>query len=303
MLHVAKGEGMADQSLRSRLDALQERYQVLSAKHADALHEIALAELPEAVHQSNAIENSTLTLTDTEQILQGRVPVGARDLREIFEATNLASVTTELLACDDELTPALILHWHGMLLRGIRDDVAGRYRRAGEWVHVGGHVGANPEFVAELVDDALAQCRRDIAADPVDAVARFHCEFEVIHPFADGNGRIGRVLINMQLRDARLPPVIVRAKERHTQYYPLLERYARSDEHQGMARYLSLLLMEALHKRIAMLESRRIVPLTAWAKARAMTPQSAANKAKRQTIAAFRVRGRWMIAEDEPANS
>lgn len=294
---------MADQSLRRRLAALQERYQELSAEHADALHEIALAEIPEAVHQSNAIENSTLTLTDTEQILQGRVPVGRRDLREIFEATNLASVTTEFLTCDDELTPALILHWHGMLLRGIRDDVAGRYRRAGEWVHVGGHVGANPEFIAELVDDALAQCRRDIAADPVDAVARFHCEFEVIHPFVDGNGRIGRVLINKQLRDARLPPVIMRAKGRHTQYYPLLERYARSDEHHSMAKHLRLLLMEALHKRIAMLERRRIVPLTVWAKARAVAPQSAANKAKRQTVAAFRVRGRWMIAEDESAHS
>ena len=60
----------------------------------------------------------------------------------------------------------------------------------------------------------------------LNRIARFHCEFEVIHPFVDGNGRIGRVIINQQLLSQGLPPVIVRAKNRERDYYPLLDRYA-----------------------------------------------------------------------------
>ncbi len=92
-----------------------------------------------------------------------------------------------------------------MLLAGIRDDAAGRFRRAAEWVRVGNHLGADPEFVSGLISDARAPFRVDVAPSPLDAVARFHCEFEVIHPFVDGNGRIGRVRINKQLQDAGLP--------------------------------------------------------------------------------------------------
>lgn len=224
-----------------RIDALIDHYRELAARHPEALEQIALAEAAEAVQQSNAIENSTLTLDDTERILDGRLPSGRHDLREVYEARNLAAVTSDLMTTAEPLTTGLILRWHGVLLSGIRDDVAGRFRGAGEWVRVGGHVGANPEFVSGLVSEALARHAADTssseddrAASFLDAVARLHCEFEVIHPFADGNGRIGRVLVNKQLRDLGLPPVIVRARNREADYYALLAQYAKTDAHDGM---------------------------------------------------------------------
>lgn len=289
---------MINRVTRGKIDTLLGEYREIAEHHPRALEQIALAELAETVQQSNAIENSTLTLDDTEQILAGRTPAGRHELREVFEAKNLAAVTSDLLATNDPLDEALILRWHGMLLAGIRDDVAGRYRRADEWVRVGAHLGANPAFVAELVADALARYRADSPSDFVGAIARFHCEFEVIHPFVDGNGRIGRVLIDKQLRDLGLPPVIVRARGRETDYYPLLDRYAKSEAHDGMTRLLSLLLLESLHKRIALTTSPRVIPLADWARVVGVRGNVAANKARRQTIPAFRVRNRWMIAEE-----
>lgn len=289
-----------------RIDALIGHYRELAARHPEALEQIALAEAAEAVQQSNAIENSTLTLDDTERILDGRLPSGRHDLREVYEARNLAAVTSDLMTTAEPLTTGLILRWHGVLLSGIRDDAAGRFRRAGEWVRVGGHVGANPEFVSGLVSEALARYAADApsseedraASSFLDAVARFHCEFEVIHPFADGNGRIGRVLTNKQLHDLGLPPVIVRARNREADYYALLAQYAKTDAHDGMTRLLALLLQESLHKRIALVASRRVIPLADWARAAGVRGAVAANKAKRQTIPAFRLRDRWTIAED-----
>lgn len=283
---------------RDRVDALLDQYRPVAARHPEALEQIAMAELAESVQQSNAIENSTLTLDDTERILAGQLPSGRHDLREVYEAKNLAAVTSNLMTTKEPLSTDLILRWHGMLLAGIRDDVAGRFRRAGEWVRVGGHVGANPEFVAGLVTDALTRYREDVTPSFLDAIARFHCEFEVIHPFVDGNGRIGRVLINKQLQDLGLPPVIVRARNRQTDYYPTLDRYAKTDGHDDMTRLLTLLLLESLHKRIALITSRRVMPLPDWARAAGVRGTIAANKARRQTIPAFRMRDRWMIAAD-----
>lgn len=288
---------MIHQTTRDRIDALVRRYRAL-AIDPEALRHIALAEVPESVHQSNAIENSTLTLEDTERILSGRLPSPGHDLREVLEARNLAGVTSDMLNAPEPLSTELILRWHGMLLSGIRDDVAGRFRRAGEWVRVGGHVGANPAFASGLVADALTAYRADGSGHFLDRIARFHCEFEIIHPFMDGNGRIGRVLITQQLLDLGLPPLIVRAKNRETDYYPLLAEYARTDVHNGMTKLLAVLLMESLHKRIAMVTSPRIIPLSAWAKANGIRGNVAANKAKRQTLPAFRIRDRWMIAAE-----
>lgn len=291
---------MINQTTKARIEALGRRYSALANDHGDALREIALAELPEAVQQSNAIENSTLTLDETERVLAGGVVPRQVDLREVYEARNLAAVTTDMADLDSPPTTDEILRWHGMLLAGIRDDLAGRFRRANEWVRVGAHLGANPEFVAQLVQDALAHYAGDDGYF-LDRVARFHCEFEVIHPFADGNGRIGRVLANAQLQALGWPPVIVRAKSRHRDYYPAIQRYATTGAHDHMTSILALLLQESLHRRIALLTSPRIVPLPTWARSVGMRGNVAANKAKRQTIPAFRVRDRWMIAADHPA--
>ncbi|MBS1674244.1 MAG: Fic family protein [Actinobacteria bacterium] len=290
---------MINRATWDRVDAVVEQYRQVAEQHPEALKQIALAELAEAVQQSNAIENSTLTLDDTERILAGLMPRRGDDLREVYEATNLAAVTSDQLADPAApLTIDLILRWHRMLLTGIRDDVAGRFRQGDEWVRVGAHLGANPDFTADLVAEALTGFHQEERMPTLERIAWFHCEFEIIHPFVDGNGRIGRVLMNKQLQDVGLPPVIVRARNRRIDYYPQLEQYGRTNSHDGMTRLLVLLVLESLHKRIALVSSRRVIPLAEWARTAGVSGASATNKAKRQTIPAFRVRDRWMIASD-----
>lgn len=290
---------MINRATWDRVDAVITQYREAADGHSKALEQIALAELAESVQQSNAIENSTLTLDDTERILAGLTPLNSDDLREVYEAKNLAAVSVDLLAHDEGPPSAdLILRWHGMLLAGIRDDVAGRFRRANEWVRVGGQLGANPAFVPDLIAEALVRLSEDESMSHLERIAWFHCEFEVIHPFVDGNGRIGRVLINRQLQEIGLPPVIVRARNRRVDYYSLLEHYAKSNSHDGMTRLLVMLVLESLHKRMALITSRRVIPLADWARGAGISGASATNKARRQTIPAFRVRDRWMIAEE-----
>ena len=281
-----------------RIDKLYAEYLCVSAGSEAALREIASAEISEMVYNSNAIENSTLTLKETEDIiLRGKIAKD-HEIREIYEAKNLAKVTAELLKNPAErLTTGLITSLHQMLLLGISDDIAGRYRRSKEWVRVGVHVGANPAFVPGLMSALVEQYHeRSKTSYFLDNIAHFHAEFETIHPFMDGNGRIGRVLINQQLMNLGYPPIIIQSKNKHTDYYPLFSTYSRDNRHDGFTELFAVLLMESLHKRITLITSPRIISLSEWAKQSGVKGNIAANKAARQTIPAFRMNEKWMIA-------
>lgn len=291
---------MIHQQLITKLTMLKAQYADVICGQETALHEIALAELPEMVYNSNAIENSTLSLQATEDIIIRGQIAKDHDVREVFEAKNLAQITSELFKSPSvPLSTSLILSLHGMLLAGINDDYAGRYRRGKEWVRIGAHLGANPAFVSGMMRGLIDQYNEsDNERYFLDKIAYFHAEFETIHPFNDGNGRIGRVLINQQLIHLGYPPIIIRSKSKRSDYYPLFDEYRKRDVYSGFTKLFALLLMESMHKRIALLSSPRIISLADWAKEQGMRGNSAANKAARQTIPAFRVQGVWMIAAD-----
>lgn len=285
---------MLYQPTKDRIESLRKQFAALSKGNKKLLEEITIAEIPEMVYNSNAIENSTLTLEDTEKILSGTALNRKVDVREVFEAKNLARVTETILKAKQPLSVNLILDLHKLLLTNIDESIAGRFRRGKEWVRVGNHLGANPAFVAslmaELVTDYNTKDRYFL-----DAIAHFHAEFETIHPFVDGNGRIGRVLINLQLMQIGLPPIIIQNKSKHQEYYPLFTNYPVTMKFDGFTQLFGLLLQEALHKRITMLTARKVIPLSLWASQHNVKPNIAANKAKRQTIPAFRLREKWMI--------
>ncbi|MFT4062665.1 MAG: Fic family protein [Edaphocola sp.] len=277
---------------------MQKQYTELSKENETLLKEITLSEIPEMVYNSNAIENSTLTLEDTEKILAGSELGRKVNVREVFEAKNLAAITEQILENPHrKLTVKFILELHKTLLTNIDNSIAGRFRSGKEWVRVGNHLGANPMFVKSLMHELTDIYNNKIGLYFLDKIAHFHAEFETIHPFLDGNGRMGRILINLQLMQSGLPPVIIQNKSKHTEYYPLFTGYPATMNYNGFSQLLALLLQEALHKRIAMLTAKKIIPLSVWAKQNAAKGNVAANKAKRQTIPAFRLRGKWMIDE------
>ena len=290
---------MINQTTKDKIEALHQQYIHLAKGNEALLKEITLAEIPEMVYNSNAIENSTLTLEDTEKILLGGSLDRKVNIREVYEAKNLAKLTETLLEKNKSLlTIKLILSSHKTLLSNIDDTIAGRFRRGKEWVRVGNHLGANPQFVPSLMHELVDNYNQNKINYFLDAVAHFHAEFETIHPFVDGNGRIGRVLINLQLMNAGFPPIIIQNKSKQTEYYPLFTRYLTTIKFGGFTTLFSLLIQEALHKRITILSAKKIIPLSRWAAQKGIKSNVAANKAKRQTIPAFRMREKWMIAEE-----
>ena len=290
---------MINQTTKDRIADLQAVFTALAKGNERVLNEIALAEIAEMVYNSNAIENSTLSLDDTEKILAGGSLRRNVSVREVYEAKNLANITASLLEKDQHpLTLELILGLHKSLLTNIDDAIAGRFRSGKEWVRIGNHLGANPQFVPALMQELVDGYNRAEHSYFLDAIAHFHAEFETIHPFVDGNGRMGRVLVNLQLMNAGLPPIIIQNKSKHTEYYPLFTNYRSTLKFGGFTQLFAVLLQEALHKRIALLSAKRIIPLSVWASQNTIKGNVAANKAKRQTIPAFRLREKWMIAED-----
>lgn len=290
---------MINQVTKKRIATLSNQYKKLATSKTQAIREIAMAEIPEMVYNSNAIENSTLTLKDTEDILLRDTIKKDHDIREVYEAKNLANITEYLLKNPNKpLDVELISALHKMLLSGIRDDWAGRFRSGKEWVRVGGHVGANPDFVSVLMSALLKDYQKKSDSYFLDNIAWFHAEFETIHPFNDGNGRIGRVIINQQLTRRGYPPIIIPNKGKRTSYYPAFDAYRTTGKYDAFTELFAGLLIESLYKRITLLLAPKIITVSAWAKANGIAGNIAANKASRGTIPAFRMREKWMIAAD-----
>jgi len=290
---------MINQTTKDKLQILHSQYLNLAKGNESVLKEITLAEIPELVYNSNAIENSTLSLEDTEKILAGGSLARKVNVREVYEAKNLAKLTESLLEKNKSLLHIkLILSFHKTLLTNIDDNIAGRFRIGKEWVRVGNHLGANPQFVPKLMQELVDNYNQNKISYFLDAVAYFHAEFETIHPFVDGNGRMGRVIINLHLMNLGFPPIIIQNKSKHTEYYTLFTQYQSTIKFGGFTELFALLLQESLHKRISILTAKKIIPLALWASQKGVKLNVAANKAKRQTIPAFRLREKWMIAEE-----
>ncbi|MDD3803485.1 MAG: Fic family protein [bacterium] len=275
---------------------LREHFYKTSSGKQSLLSLISETEVAEQVYNSNAIENSTLTLAETEKILQQIDLDRYISEREIFEAKNLARVVSyiEKKSKEHELDFEIILSLHKMLLSNIRDDAAGRFRKEKEWVRVGNHIASSPDEIEERLEKMLIEYNSKNNQNIIKKIALFHLTFENIHPFIDGNGRIGRVLNNyLLLRDGYVP-INIKFIDRKL-YYEAFEEFNRSRATGIMEEIVGKALTNSYHKRIAYLEGKRIVTLVEYAKEKRISHSNLLNKAKRQTIEAFWEKGIWKI--------
>lgn len=281
---------------RDKIKELKIKYDTLKKDKDSLLVIIDQNEVPESVYNSNAIENSTLTLKETEKILLEQELSRKVSLREVFEAKNLARVVdyTRNKAKEQDLSKELILLIHQMLIGGIDDNIAGRFRSKGEYVRVGTYIAPAPEHVEKSIENILIDYSSDQTLYFIDKIAKFHLEFERIHPFIDGNGRIGRVILNFQLLQLGFPRLIIRNKEK-TQYYEAFKEYQQNKNPKLMEKIVALALIESLHKRVSYLKGSEIINLSEYAKLQGLKAPAVFNAARRQNISAFRERGVWKI--------
>lgn len=280
------------------IQELRAEYETLRKGKESLLVMVDDVEIPEAVYNSNAIENSTLTLKETEKILLDMEVSRDVSVREVFEAKNLARVVGYIRkrSLESESDKEVILLLHQMLIGGINDAIAGRFRSKGEYVRVGTHIAPAPEHVERMIEAILLEYSSSLDSYFLDKISKFHLDFETIHPFNDGNGRIGRVLINYQLQRFGFPNVIVRDREKRD-YYQAFGDYRDTKNTRGMEKILALGLMESLHKRIAYLRGGAIITLADYTKSHDLSASALSNAARRQKIPAFREKGVWKIPE------
>ncbi len=285
--------------IKKRIQALKSEYDILRKGKESLLIIIDETEISESVYNSNAIENSTLTLKETEKILLEMKVSRDVSVREVFEAKNLARVISYIRAKsqEKEINKEMILLLHQMLIGGINDNIAGRFRRSGEYVRVGTYIAPAPERIELMIDSILIDYSSNHTTYFADKISKFHLEFETIHPFNDGNGRIGRVLVNYQFFRLGFPPIIIRNKEK-AEYYKAFGDYRNSKNTKTMEKIIFLALTESLHKRIAYLKGEKIIKLADYVREHKKSAPAILNAARRQNIPAFREKGVWMIGEE-----
>ena len=279
-----------------QIQSLKERYCRLAPDKKALIKLINEAEVAEQVYNSNAIENSTLTLDETEKILMQIDLDRFINGRELFEAKNLARVVEYInqKSTEKELSLDTILLLHKMLISNIRDDIAGRFRNDDEWVRVGNYIAPNPAEVLGLLKEMLVQYQTNDADNIIRRIAKLHLTFEHIHPFVDGNGRIGRVINNYALLRENFVPINIKFINRK-EYYDAFQEFDKSNTTSIMEEIVGKALMQSYHKRLAYLEGKKIITLSEYAKQEKISHSNLLNKANRQTIEAFLEKGVWNI--------
>lgn len=163
-------------------------------------------------YESNAIEGNSLTLKDVTIILHENRILQGKDLREVHETLNTRKATGLLFHNNIRMSEQDIIALHKILVS--ETGVSLGYKKLPNFL-LGRNVKTTlPENVAKEMKHVLDWYYRQKQMHPLQKAALFHGRFEKIHPFEDGNGRVGRLLINVILREHGFPPLIIRKTHR-----------------------------------------------------------------------------------------
>ncbi|MDD6452094.1 MAG: Fic family protein [Holdemanella porci] len=178
----------------------------------------------EYTYNSNAIEGNTLTLRETDLVLRG-LTIDKKPLKDHMEAVGHKEAfdfVRELVKNNVPISESVIKQIHYLVLADKKED-RGVYRRIPVYIMGVQNEPVQPYLIAPKMEQLLmdfANSKEHI----VTKLARFHIEFESIHPFIDGNGRTGRLLVNLELMKAGYPPIDIKFTDRLA-YYNAFDEY------------------------------------------------------------------------------
>lgn len=181
-------------------------------------------------YHSNCIEGSTLTEPDTAAILFDNAALPDKSLTEQLEAKNHQTALNYLfnhVAKKEKIDESLVLKLHGILMNGIRSD-AGFYRRHSVRITGVDLPTANYARVPDLMPSIFAKKIKK-ERDIISLSANVHSQLEQIHPFSDGNGRVGRLLMNAMLLKANFAPAIIKERQKQLYYTYLYKAQTKND--------------------------------------------------------------------------
>jgi len=214
-----------------RNDFQREWKEIPQSAQEKELQEIAIA----FTYNTNAIEGSTITLEEARLIIEDRMAPN-KPLKDIRETESHASAFLQMLKTKEELSDELLLKWHQNIFTETKSDIAGRFRSYP--VRVGPYLAPDWQNVENLMKQ-LVTFINESNLNSVELAARAHYMFEKIHPFGDGNGRIGRLLMNYILWKNGYPMLIIEYTKRKS-YYKALQRPEEGFINYFVRRYLSI---------------------------------------------------------------
>ena len=211
----------------------------------------------EYTYNSNAIEGSTLTLKETSLVLQG-ITINKKPLKEHLEAIGHKDAfyyVCDLVREKTPLTESIIKQIHSLVLVAEPQD-RGVYRKLPVRILGANHTPPQPYLVPKQMEDLMINYKKWIKTkNIVEVVSLLHLNFEFIHPFIDGNGRTGRLLVNLVLMQNGFPPIDIKFSDRQ-RYYDCFEDFAVSNKPRAMIDLISDLLIQRLKEYLNILSSK-----------------------------------------------
>lgn len=248
------GRYKSQESILSQIDrkkAELDKCRPLTTGEVERLNEEFIVEY---TYNSNAIEGNTLTLRETDLVLRG-LTIAQKPLKDHMEAVGHKEAfdyISQLVKEKAPISESIIKQIHFLVLADKRDD-RGVYRRVPVRIMGAQHEPVQPYLIEPKMEQLLidfAESKEHI----ITKLARFHIEFEGIHPFIDGNGRTGRLLVNLELMKAGYPPIDIKFADRIA-YYNAFDEYYVKHNLSAMEKLFAGYVNERLDTYLKMLKS------------------------------------------------
>jgi Fic family protein len=241
----------------TRIDDLRNKLKTMRPLNETELKRLRDEFMIENTYNSNAIEGNTLTLRETALILQEGITIAEKPVREHLEAIGHKDAFEYVVSLADanaELTERVIKEIHSLVLM---NDVNNRgvYRSVPVTIMGAAHTPPQPYLVPVQMEELLRDyegMKRE--KHIIEAIAEFHLLFEGIHPFIDGNGRTGRLILNLELIKAGLLPINIKFADRRKYYDCFDHYYSNGHTPEALVQLITGYEIEELEKHIKILE-------------------------------------------------
>ena len=203
--------------LNKKLEAIKNNFQIEWKRLPESVKEKQKEEISIAfTYNTNAIEGSTITLEEAREIIHDKISPN-KPLRDVKETEAHSKVFLNMLSKKEKITNTLLLKWHQDIFGETKPDLSGKYRDY--LVRVGSYIAPDWQEVQTLMNQLTDFINENVnKINPVEFAGRAHFKFESIHPFGDGNGRIGRLIMNQILWHHGYPMLIIEYKKRSSYY-------------------------------------------------------------------------------------
>lgn len=237
------------------VDAKKERLSSLRPLTTGEVERLREEFMVEFTYDSNAIEGNTLTIKETALALEG-MTIDQKPLKDHLEAVGHRDAflyVQDIAQNDTPLSESVIKNIHSLVLMNRPDD-KGVYRRIPVRIMGAFAEPAQPYMIEAKMAELISKNEgREHLMHIIERIARFHLEFEGIHPFIDGNGRTGRLIMNLDLIRNGFPPVNIKFTDRK-RYYDAFDAYYRDGIAKPMIELLAEYISERLDEYLAILE-------------------------------------------------